>query len=49
MHLLSFGGSVQSWLEFWLVAGTAGSLVLGVLATVIPLRIGFGAFQRLEF
>lgn len=37
------------WLDFWLIAGTVGSVVLGVLATVIPLRIGFRAFRRLEF
>ncbi len=41
--------SVQWWLMFWLVAGTAGSLLLGAAATVIPLRIGFRAFRRLEF
>ncbi len=41
--------SVQRWLTFWLVAGTAGSLLLGAAATVIPLCIGFRAFRRLEF
>lgn len=37
------------WLKFWLIAGTAASILLGVLATVVPLRIGFRAFRRLEF
>ena len=41
--------TIYRWLEFWLAAGTAGSILLGVLATVIPLRIGFRAFRRLEF
>ncbi len=41
--------SVRWWLAFWLVAGTAGSLLLGAAATVIPLCIGFRAFRRLEF
>jgi ABC-2 type transport system permease protein len=48
-HLLTGGAAVYRWLEFWLIAGTLGSVLLGVLATVIPLRIGFRAFRRLEF
>jgi ABC-2 type transport system permease protein len=43
------GPPIYRWLEFWLVAGTVGSVLLGVLATVIPLRMGFRAFRRLEF
>jgi len=39
----------QSWIEFWLLAGTLGSLALGLLATAIPLAIGLRAFRRLEF
>jgi ABC-2 type transport system permease protein len=39
----------NSTLIFWWAAGTAGSLLLGAAATVIPLRIGFRAFRRLEF
>ena len=35
--------------QIWLLAATAASLVLGVLATVVPLRIAFRAFRRLEF
>ncbi|MEN6451236.1 MAG: hypothetical protein ABFC96_12155 [Thermoguttaceae bacterium] len=41
--------NVQWWLTFWWIAGTAGSLLLGVAATVIPLRMGFRAFCRQEF
>ncbi len=41
--------SIGRWLTFWVLAGTAGSMVLGALATVLPLRIGFRAFRRLEF
>jgi len=44
-HHLNF----QGWLEIWLVLGTVGSVVLGILATVIPLRIGFRAFREMEF
>ena len=32
----------------WLLWGTAGSLVLGVLATFLPLWLGFRAFRRFE-
>ena len=40
---------VQWWLGFWLVAGIAASLILGAIATLVPLRIGFRALQRMEF
>jgi len=46
---LSRHASLDGWLEFWLLAGTIGSLVLGILATVVPLRIGFKHFRRMEF
>jgi ABC-2 type transport system permease protein len=49
VRFLSPRGSLEWWLQFWFLAGIAGSLVLGTLATVIPLRIGFRAFRRLEF
>jgi ABC-2 type transport system permease protein len=39
----------QSWIEIWLLAGTLGSLVLGLLATVLPLTVGLRAFRNLEF
>jgi len=41
--------TLEWWLYFWLIAGTAGSVVLGLLATIIPLKIGFTAFRRMEF
>jgi len=40
---------LQSWIEIWLLAGTLGSFALGLIATVVPLVIGFRAFRRLEF
>jgi ABC-2 type transport system permease protein len=47
---LIFGHArLETWLSFWLVAGTFASLVLGAAATIIPLRIGFRAFRELEF
>jgi ABC-2 type transport system permease protein len=40
---------LRVWLRLWLVAGTGGSVVLGALATAVPLWIGFRAFRRWEF
>ena len=37
------------WLQLWMVAGLAASILLGILATVIPMRMGFRAFRKLEF
>jgi ABC-2 type transport system permease protein len=33
----------------WLIAGVAGSMALGITATVVPLRMGFKAFRAMEF
>jgi ABC-2 type transport system permease protein len=41
--------SIGSLARNWLIAGTLGSILLGVVATVVPLVIGFRAFRRLEF
>ncbi len=41
--------SVQWWVGLWLVVGISASLVIGVIATCVPLRIGFRAFRELEF
>ncbi len=37
------------WLQVWLWVGNAGCVVLGLLATILPLQMGFRAFRRLEF
>jgi ABC-2 type transport system permease protein len=37
------------WLNLWLLGGTAASIGLGILATVVPLRMGFRFFKRMEF
>ena len=42
--ILSRGG-----LRFWLTTAVVASLVVGAAATVIPLRIGIKAFNRMEF
>ena len=47
--LLAYRPDLAGWLQFWLVAGTAASIALGLLATVVPLRIGFRAFRQIEF
>jgi ABC-2 type transport system permease protein len=41
--------NVDWWLTFWLFSGIAGSLALGAVATVVPLRMGIRAFRRMEF
>ena len=40
---------VGVWLRFWLVAGSAASVLLGLAAMVVPLKVGFQAFRKLEF
>ncbi len=35
--------------RFWLTAAIAASLVVGAVGTVLPLRIGIKAFQKMEF
>ncbi len=35
--------------RFWLSVAIAGSLVIGVVGTIVPLRIGIKAFQKMEF
>jgi ABC-2 type transport system permease protein len=40
---------VQRWLELWLGIGTLGSILLGAIATGVPLFVGFRAFRRMDF
>jgi ABC-2 type transport system permease protein len=40
---------ILKWLNVWLLAGTLGSIVLGIAATFIPLYMGFRYFKRMEF
>ena len=35
--------------RFWLTVAILVSLVVGVVGTIVPLRIGIKAFQRMEF
>ena len=46
-----FGEAVRlrAWLHWWLIAGIGGSVLLGAIATAVPLWIGFRAFRRWEF
>jgi ABC-2 type transport system permease protein len=37
------------YLRMWLILGTGAALVVGALATVVPLRRGLKAFRELEF
>ncbi|MDG3002647.1 putative ABC transporter permease subunit [Paludisphaera mucosa] len=39
----------RSGLRFWLTTAVLASLVVGAAATIIPLRIGIKAFNRMEF
>ena len=41
---LSHGG-----FRFWLTVAILASLALGAVGTILPLRIGIKAFQRMEF
>lgn len=43
------GGQLGHWLRLGLVGGTLGSLVLGALATVVPLGLGIRALRKMEF
>ena len=43
-YMLSWTG-----LRFWFGAAVVGSLIVGAAATIIPLRIGIRAFNRMEF
>ena len=36
-------------LRFWLTVAILASLVVGTLGTIVPLRIGIKAFQKMEF
>jgi ABC-2 type transport system permease protein len=35
--------------RFWLSAAIIVSLIVGAVGTIVPLRIGIKAFQRMEF
>lgn len=46
---LQNSAGITWWIVFWLIAGSLASLILGAAATFVPLRIGFRAFERMEF
>lgn len=37
------------YLRMWLILGTGAAIIVGALATVVPLRRGLRAFRKLEF
>jgi hypothetical protein len=37
------------YLRLWFILGTGAAIVVGTLATIIPLRRGLKAFRNLEF
>ncbi len=37
------------YLQMWLVVGTGAAIVVGAIATIVPLRRGLRAFRQLEF
>ena len=37
------------YLKLWLIVGTGAAIIVGGIATVVPLRRGLRAFRRLEF
>lgn len=46
---ISGRATVDFWIRFWFFAGMGGSLLLSLLATAVPLWLGFRAFRRFEF
>jgi ABC-2 type transport system permease protein len=40
---------LQSWFLWWWIAGTIISVVIGIVATYLPMRVGFRAFRKQEF
>ncbi len=48
-NLLSNRPDFQWWVDTWMILGTIASVVLGIIATVVPLWIGYRAFRKLEF
>ena len=44
----SFAG-FQAFVRAWFLAGTIASVLLGVVATVVPMWMGLRAFRRIEF
>ena len=47
--LLLGGAWLAEWIRIWFIAGSAISVLLGLVATVVPLVIGFRAFRKTEF
>ena len=37
------------YLRLWLVIGTGAAIIVGAIATIVPLRRGLRAFRQLEF
>jgi ABC-2 type transport system permease protein len=56
-HFLIAAGSIYGsqtvidlyWLRLWLLVGMLGSIVLGIIATFLPLFMGIRTFKRMEF
>jgi ABC-2 type transport system permease protein len=41
--------SLSFYLNLWMTAGMIGSVLLGLLASIVPMAVGFRAFRRMEF
>lgn len=39
----------EAQFRFWITVAIAGSLVIGAVGTIVPLRMGIKAFRRMEF
>ena len=48
VHRALAAEQTRAWFHWGMAAGTAASLILAALATYVPLRIGFRAFDRME-
>ncbi len=51
MEPTDFGNAVLSLdrFRFWLSIAIGVSLIVGAVGTIVPLRIGIKAFQKMEF
>jgi ABC-2 type transport system permease protein len=41
--------SLQWWVALWWIVGTVASFILGIAATLLPMRMGIRAFRKMEF
>ncbi|MEA1951620.1 MAG: hypothetical protein U9N87_09555, partial [Planctomycetota bacterium] len=48
-NMLGNQTNVLGWLYFWLIAGSAASILLAAVAIWFPMRLGMRAFEKMDF